>query len=511
MNEIRVVGRPLGGATMWVCEPGEICLGGASSSGVEQLRVLLPDAWQGLSVRLTFLPAGRTPVAVVLPSDGIVDITNDITGGRQNRGEFLLDAAADGVAVYTTAGSYYVYGHPKAGGIPSKYTPDAYQQFVALVKADADRAAAAAAEASAAGESVSGSVSAAEGYAREAAAAASSIGDTAERAEAAASSAEAHAVRAEAAKGAVQQNAEAAAASAASAEGYAAAAASEASAAGSSAAAAAESKNAAASSAGAAASSAGAAAGSASEAAASAESIGNAEAVVVQKASEAAESASSAASSADRAEAAATQAEQIAGGDFATKAELSAGLAGKVDAEAGKGLSSNDYTDTEKQKLTGIEAGANNYSHPATHPASMITGLGDAAAKNVGTASGTVAAGNHGHAGVYDPAGSAAAVQDNLDAHARDGSIHHKIHQYSVTLTAVGWNSSTKQQTVNVTGVTDTYPVIVSYPPGSANKANKEALMDAEVEAISQAAGTVTFECSTIPSSNLTVLVEVIT
>lgn len=29
----------------------------------------------------------------------------------------------------------------------------------------------------------------------------------------------------------------------------------------------------------------------------------------------------------------------------------------------------------DKSKLDGIEAGANNYSHPATHPASMITGL----------------------------------------------------------------------------------------------------------------------------------------
>ena len=496
---------------MWVCEPRKICLGAADSSGVEQLRVRLPEAWKGLVARLTFLPSGRSPVAVLLDEDGIVNITNDITGSRQNRGSFLLDAVAEGVAVYTAAGSYYVYGHPKAGGTAASYTPDEYQQFVTLVRADADRASAAAAEASAAGESVSGSVSAAEGYARDAAAAASSIGDTAERADAAASSAEAHAVRAEAAKGAVQQNAEAAAASAASAEGYAAASASAASAAGSSAAAAAESKNAAASSAGAAASSAGAAAGSAGAAAesagaaaASAESIGNAEAVVIQKAREAA-------ASADRAEAAATQAEQIAGGDFATKAELSAGLAGKVDAEAGKGLSTNDYTNAEKQKLAGIEAGANNYSHPATHPASMITGLGDAAVRNVGTASGTVAAGNHGHAGVYDPAGSAAAVQENLDAHANDKMIHFQICQFAVTIPASGWDSSTKQQTVSVAGVTDTYPVIVSYPPGSANKANKEALMDAEVEAISQAAGTVTFECGTIPSSNLTVLVEVIT
>lgn len=32
--------------------------------------------------------------------------------------------------------------------------------------------------------------------------------------------------------------------------------------------------------------------------------------------------------------------------------------------ESGKGLSSNDYTATEKDKLSGIEAGANKYIHP---------------------------------------------------------------------------------------------------------------------------------------------------
>ena len=182
-------------------------------------------------------------------------------------------------------------------------------------------------------------------------------------------------------------------------------------------------------------------------------------------ASAAAESASGAKASADRAEAAAAQAEQIAGGDFVTHSEF------------------NSHVSDGQAHVSEAERIAWN----------------------------SKAAGNHNHNEAYDPLGSADAVQENLNAHARDGSIHHQIHQYSVTLTAVGWNSSTKQQTVSVTGVTDTYPVIVSYPPGSANKANKEALMDAEVEAISQAAGTVTFECGTIPSSDLTVLVEVIT
>ena len=58
---------------------------------------------------------------------------------------------------------------------------------------------------------------------------------------------------------------------------------------------------------------------------------------------------------------------------------LETALAGKVDAESGKGLSTNDYTTAEKQKLAGIAAGANNYVHPSTHPASMITGLASVA------------------------------------------------------------------------------------------------------------------------------------
>ena len=40
-------------------------------------------------------------------------------------------------------------------------------------------------------------------------------------------------------------------------------------------------------------------------------------------------------------------------------------LASKVDKVSGKQLSTNDYTTTEKNKLAGIAAGANNYSHPA--------------------------------------------------------------------------------------------------------------------------------------------------
>ncbi len=45
----------------------------------------------------------------------------------------------------------------------------------------------------------------------------------------------------------------------------------------------------------------------------------------------------------------------------------------KVDKVSGKQLSTEDYTTAEKTKLANIEYGANKYTHPATHPASMIT------------------------------------------------------------------------------------------------------------------------------------------
>lgn len=41
-------------------------------------------------------------------------------------------------------------------------------------------------------------------------------------------------------------------------------------------------------------------------------------------------------------------------------------LLGKVDKIDGKGLSTNDYTTTDKSKLAGIEEGANKYIHPAS-------------------------------------------------------------------------------------------------------------------------------------------------
>ena len=58
----------------------------------------------------------------------------------------------------------------------------------------------------------------------------------------------------------------------------------------------------------------------------------------------------------------------------------------KVDKVVGKGLSSADFTQAEKDKLAGIASGANKYIHPSTHPASMITGLPTSLPANGGNA-----------------------------------------------------------------------------------------------------------------------------
>lgn len=52
---------------------------------------------------------------------------------------------------------------------------------------------------------------------------------------------------------------------------------------------------------------------------------------------------------------------------------VKAALDEKVAKEEGKGLSTNDYTTAEKTKLEGIAENANNYVHPESHAATMIT------------------------------------------------------------------------------------------------------------------------------------------
>ena len=81
---------------------------------------------------------------------------------------------------------------------------------------------------------------------------------------------------------------------------------------------------------------------------------------------------------------------------------ISTDISNKVDKETGKGLSTNDYTTAEKNKLSGIEANANNYVHPTTSGNKHIPS-GGSSGKILGwSANGTAA--------WIDPASSGGAV-----------------------------------------------------------------------------------------------------
>ena len=72
----------------------------------------------------------------------------------------------------------------------------------------------------------------------------------------------------------------------------------------------------------------------------------------------------------------------------------------------------------------------------------------------------------------------------------------------TATLTVAGWSNNT--QTVSVTGVTASNTVLVTYAPTS--KADYTA---ADIYCTAQAAGSLTFACTTTPTSEITVNVMI--
>lgn len=134
-------------------------------------------------------------------------------------------------------------------------------------------------------------------------------------------------------------------------------------------------------------------------------------------------------------------------------------FADKVDKVTGKGLSSNDYTSSEKEKLAAIESGAQ---------------------KNV-------------QADWAATSGAAAILnKPTLPT----------VAQAQVTLTAAGWSDNT--QTVTVSGVTADNMVIVTYAPGS-----RAAWTDADIYCSAQAANALVFTCSDVPTTDVTANVAI--
>lgn len=117
---------------------GRLQLGTFGSYGIEQLQFSLGDSWTDLVVYANFVTAdGTTPVLV--PESGLVDVPPEATA-KPGMGNIVLDGTADGVRIYSVNIPYIMLNHSDLSGEAPAPTPDRWQQFVAQVKADADRA-----------------------------------------------------------------------------------------------------------------------------------------------------------------------------------------------------------------------------------------------------------------------------------------------------------------------------------------------------------------------------------
>lgn len=190
----------------------------------------------------------------------------------------------------------------------------------------------------------------------------------------------------------------------------------------------------------------------------------------------------------------AEQAQEVAGGDFATKNEAQG------------------YVTTHNQSADAhadIRNALNGKEASGTAAAAVTAHNKDSAA----------------HADIREAladkeaAGAAAAVQGSLDDHEGNTTMHitanerrswnakaEKPKAVSVTLTAAGWDSSTKKQTVTVGGIlADEATQRVLALPAVASAA---AYRDDGICMTARENGTVTFSAKTVPSANLKVWVS---
>ena len=130
-------------------------LGTYGSYGNERFNVQLGEGWDGLTVTAIFQPAG---VVVPVPAGGgVIEVPWEATEKALPYGEGRIvfkGVQGDRVLISTDI-QYCVVSHSDVeGGNAQPPTPDEYQQFIAEVKDDADRAEKAADEAEAAVQGV---------------------------------------------------------------------------------------------------------------------------------------------------------------------------------------------------------------------------------------------------------------------------------------------------------------------------------------------------------------------
>ena len=245
-----------------------------------------------------------------------------------------------------------------------------------------------------------------------------------------------------------------------------------------------------------------------------------------------------AAASAKAAAASAARAEEIAGGDFATKTELGAHTGNAdvhVTAEEKAAWNESDvfiavYGETtateiieafnagkfvvcKKSKQFGLLENVIStnivrfkvLNNGADYSADYSTVLAEYPVCTTWLVSGSTwtannISGSHLHASTHSSGGSDPITPESIGAAEIPKCV-------SVTLSASGWDSTTKTKTVTVTGVsaTETAQLITPVPA----LASQAAYYDAGIKCTGQAANSLTFTADTVPTADLTVYVTI--
>lgn len=170
-------------------------LGTKDSYGIEQLRIVPGEGWDGLTITATFHPPEGEAVQVLVPADGLIDVPPEATRSGSELpleyGKIVFAGVADGMQRISCNLPYTVMEHAHTfGGTSTGPTPDVISQILASTLEDRkaaatssaqaeDAASIAAASARAAAESEAGSKSHADNAASSASAASEKAGDAA--------------------------------------------------------------------------------------------------------------------------------------------------------------------------------------------------------------------------------------------------------------------------------------------------------------------------------------------
>lgn len=112
------------------------CLGTRDSYGVEQLRIVPGEGWDGLTITATFHPPEGEAVQVLIPDDGLIDVPPEATRSGSELpiryGKIVFAGVADGVQRISCNLPYTVMGHaPVDGAASSGPSPSWYEQAAA--------------------------------------------------------------------------------------------------------------------------------------------------------------------------------------------------------------------------------------------------------------------------------------------------------------------------------------------------------------------------------------------